>query len=96
MPLIEHQYFNIDNQQYLNECLEIAQDIGDAQVCGEACRAMAISLQALGDITRSRDFFKMYSETARDANLLSDIASASCDLGEIGICQVGRVCVFRG
>jgi len=71
----------------LNESLEIAQDSGDAELLGEACKAMAISLQSLGDIKRSLDFFEMYAESAKEADLLPQIISASCCLGKINITQ---------
>jgi len=73
--------------QCLNECLELAQDIEDSLLYGEACQAMAVSLQSLGDIKRSNDFFQMFGDTAREANLVPEIATASCSLGKMKITQ---------
>lgn len=71
----------------LNECLEMAQDLGDAQLCGAACRAMATSLQSIGDIKRALDYFEMYAETSKQAGLLPQVVSASCCLSKVNITQ---------
>lgn len=73
--------------KYLNESLEMATDLGEDTLYVQACRGMAVSLQSLGDVERSLEFFEMYGESSRDSKLLPDIASASCCLGEVNITQ---------
>jgi len=71
--------------QYLNECLEISQQLGEGKLYARCCQQMAQSLQSVGEVERALILLDMFADAANQVKDNKLIAASAACLGELSI-----------
>ena len=74
--------------QYLNECLEISQQLGEGKLYARCCQQMSQSLQSVGEVERALILLDMFADAANQVKDNELIASSAVCLGELSIARV--------
>nr|CAB3267335.1 tetratricopeptide repeat protein 29-like [Phallusia mammillata] len=69
--------------EHLGRCLEGAQDLGDSELIGEVCEALAKSHQTQGNVGRSIECLELFAETSRTNNHKRKLVDACNCLGVV-------------